>query len=170
MYKTAVPAALTQTTSSAVLQLLRQSLDRGRWAAGAPLRQEEIAAEFNVSRVPVREALFQLQAEGLVHAGVVDHEHDRPEFGLDPSDHRLDRGAIRNVSRDRKANSTGRIRFSRGTSDFGIRSRDERDAHSLGSQHQADSPADAAARAGNDGNFAGQVSHALRLRFARAVT
>jgi len=57
---------MVQTTSSAVTQLLRQSLDRGRWAAGAPLRQEEIAAEFGVSRVPVREALFQLQAEGLV--------------------------------------------------------------------------------------------------------
>lgn len=62
-----MPAAdLTQTTSSAVLQLLRQSLDRGRWAPGTPLRQEEIASELNVSRVPVREALFQLQAEGLV--------------------------------------------------------------------------------------------------------
>jgi DNA-binding GntR family transcriptional regulator len=57
---------MTQTTSSAVTQLLRQSLDRGRWASGAPLRQEEIAAELGVSRVPVREALFQLQAEGLV--------------------------------------------------------------------------------------------------------
>jgi len=58
---------MVQTTSSAVTQLLRQSLDRGRWASGAQLRQEEIAAEFGVSRVPVREALFQLQAEGLVH-------------------------------------------------------------------------------------------------------
>jgi len=58
--------SIAQTTSSAVTQLLRQSLDRGRWASGAPLRQEEIAAEFGVSRVPVREALFQLQAEGLV--------------------------------------------------------------------------------------------------------
>jgi DNA-binding GntR family transcriptional regulator len=57
---------IAQTTSSAVTQLLRQSLDRGRWASGSPLRQEEIAAEFGVSRVPVREALFQLQAEGLV--------------------------------------------------------------------------------------------------------
>src|SRR5215213_6114380 len=54
------------TTSTSVLQLLRHSLDRGRWSPGAPLRQEEIAAEFGVSRVPVREALFQLQAEGLV--------------------------------------------------------------------------------------------------------
>ena len=59
-------SAIAQTTSSAVTHLLRQSLDRGRWAAGSPLRQEEIAAEFGVSRVPVREALFQLQAEGLV--------------------------------------------------------------------------------------------------------
>jgi DNA-binding GntR family transcriptional regulator len=59
-------SSIAQTTSSAVTQLLRQSLDLGRWASGAPLRQEEIAAEFGVSRVPVREALFQLQAEGLV--------------------------------------------------------------------------------------------------------
>ena len=59
-------SAISQTTSSAVIQLLRQSLDRGRWAPGQPLRQEEIAAELGVSRVPVREAFFQLQAEGLV--------------------------------------------------------------------------------------------------------
>jgi DNA-binding GntR family transcriptional regulator len=59
-------SSLAQTTSSAVTQLLRQSLDHGRWASGAPLRQEEIATELGVSRVPVREALFQLQAEGLV--------------------------------------------------------------------------------------------------------
>ena len=59
-------SSIAQTTSSAVTQLLRQSLDRGRWACGEALRQEEIAAEFGVSRVPVREALFQLQAEGLL--------------------------------------------------------------------------------------------------------
>lgn len=57
---------MSRTASSAVTQLLRHSLDRGRWLSGEPLRQEEIAAEFGVSRVPVREALFQLQAEGLV--------------------------------------------------------------------------------------------------------
>jgi DNA-binding GntR family transcriptional regulator len=60
-------SSIARTTSSAVTQLLRQSLDHGRWASGQPLRQEEIAAELGVSRVPVREALFQLQAEGLLH-------------------------------------------------------------------------------------------------------
>lgn len=59
-------SSIALTASSAVTQLLRQSLDRGRWASGEALRQEEIAAEFGVSRVPVREALFQLQAEGLL--------------------------------------------------------------------------------------------------------
>lgn len=58
--------AVATTTSTAVTQLLRQALDAGRWAAGHPLRQEEIATELGVSRVPVREALFQLQAEGLL--------------------------------------------------------------------------------------------------------
>ena len=62
-----MPAStIVTTTSSAVTQLLRQALDQGRWAAGHPLRQEEIASELGVSRVPVREALFQLQAEGLL--------------------------------------------------------------------------------------------------------
>jgi DNA-binding GntR family transcriptional regulator len=60
-------SSIARTTSSAVTQLLRQCLDHGRWASGQPLRQEEIAAELGVSRVPVREALFQLQAEGLLH-------------------------------------------------------------------------------------------------------
>lgn len=60
-------SSIAQTTSSAVTRLLRQSLDQGRWASGEALRQEEIAAELGVSRVPVREALFQLQAEGLLH-------------------------------------------------------------------------------------------------------
>ncbi len=60
------PSALTLTTSSAVTQLLRQALDAGRWGPGQALRQDELATELGTSRVPVREALFQLQAEGLV--------------------------------------------------------------------------------------------------------
>jgi DNA-binding GntR family transcriptional regulator len=59
-------SSIARTTSSAVTHLLRQALDHGRWASGEALRQEEIATELGVSRVPVREALFQLQAEGLL--------------------------------------------------------------------------------------------------------
>ena len=45
---------------------LRDALHQGRWSSGAALRQEDLAAEFGVSRIPVREALNKLQAEGLV--------------------------------------------------------------------------------------------------------
>lgn len=50
----------------AVLQILRASITDGRLAPGLRLDQNEIAAELGVSRMPVREALKQLQAEGLV--------------------------------------------------------------------------------------------------------
>lgn len=54
------------TTADSVAAALRDALHQGRWSAGAALRQEELAAEFGVSRIPVREALNKLQAEGLV--------------------------------------------------------------------------------------------------------
>src|SRR6478752_9913203 len=38
----------------------------GEFASGSRLRQESLAAEFGVSRTPVREALRKLQASGLV--------------------------------------------------------------------------------------------------------
>jgi len=44
---------------------LRDDILAGRVESGAPLRQEEIALRFGVSRLPVREALRQLEAEGL---------------------------------------------------------------------------------------------------------
>jgi DNA-binding GntR family transcriptional regulator len=54
------------TTADSVAAALRAALHQGRWSPGAALRQEELAAEFGVSRIPVREALNKLQAEGLV--------------------------------------------------------------------------------------------------------
>jgi len=54
---------------------VRERILRGHYAEGHPLRQELIAAELGVSRIPVREALRQLEAEGLVifnpHHGAV---------------------------------------------------------------------------------------------------
>jgi DNA-binding GntR family transcriptional regulator len=57
---------IATTTADAVAAALRNALHSGRWAPGAALRQEELASEFGVSRIPVREALSKLQAEGLV--------------------------------------------------------------------------------------------------------
>ena len=54
------------TTADSVAAALRAALQQGRWSPGAALRQEDLAAEFGVSRIPVREALNKLQAEGLI--------------------------------------------------------------------------------------------------------
>jgi DNA-binding GntR family transcriptional regulator len=62
-----ITAPLTAaTTASALAQRLREAIDAGRWQPGELLRQEQIAAEYGVSRIPVREALAQLQSEGLL--------------------------------------------------------------------------------------------------------
>ncbi|MCR4268465.1 GntR family transcriptional regulator [Nitratireductor sp. ZSWI3] len=45
---------------------LRQEIVSGRLAAGSPLRQERIAETYGTSRMPVRDALRLLEAEGLV--------------------------------------------------------------------------------------------------------
>lgn len=64
-----------RTTQSMVAGGLRDGILSGALAGGHPLRQEEIARHFGVSRSPVREALRQLEGEGLVsfapHRGAV---------------------------------------------------------------------------------------------------
>jgi DNA-binding GntR family transcriptional regulator len=47
-------------------EALRESILNGTLSPGAELRQELIAKQFGVSRVPVREAMSRLQAEGLI--------------------------------------------------------------------------------------------------------
>lgn len=54
------------SSGNAVLLALRESICSGRWPPGTPLVQSELADEFGVSRIPVREALQTLQSEGLV--------------------------------------------------------------------------------------------------------
>lgn len=64
-----------QTISGMAVEALRERILRGDFPEGEPLRQDALADELGVSRIPVREALRQLEAEGLVtfspHRGAV---------------------------------------------------------------------------------------------------
>src|ERR1700740_2655173 len=55
-----------QSLTSAVADKLRDQIIRGEIAEGTQLRQDAIATQYKVSRIPVREALRQLDAEGLI--------------------------------------------------------------------------------------------------------
>lgn len=58
----------SQTMADAIAAALRRAVLEGALQGGAMLRQADLAAKFGVSRVPIREALLKLQAEGLVEA------------------------------------------------------------------------------------------------------
>ena len=49
-----------------IVDAVRAEIAEGRLRPGSALRQEELAKRFGVSRIPVREALRQLEAEGVV--------------------------------------------------------------------------------------------------------
>lgn len=56
-----------KTRTQLVAEAIREKILSGEIKAGEPLRQAALAEELNVSRIPVREALLQLEAEGLVN-------------------------------------------------------------------------------------------------------
>lgn len=64
-----------QSLTDQIVEVLRQRIVSGELPEGAKLRQEKLAAELGVSRVPLREAIRQLEGEGLVttelHKGTV---------------------------------------------------------------------------------------------------
>jgi DNA-binding GntR family transcriptional regulator len=64
-----------RTVAAEAAVILRQRILSGDLRAGQPIRQEQIAQELGVSRIPLREALKQLEAEGFVtiepHKGAV---------------------------------------------------------------------------------------------------
>lgn len=72
------------TAQEAVLAEIRRKILSGAWAPGTPIRQDAVAAELGVSRVPVREALKILEGEGQVsyvpHKGYVVRELDADEL------------------------------------------------------------------------------------------
>ena len=54
------------TAAERVAQAVRRSILTGALPSGTAIRQEDLAAQYNVSRMPVREALRQLESEGLL--------------------------------------------------------------------------------------------------------
>ena len=52
--------------TSQLIVRFRDRILSGAYAPGSALRQDSLAAEFGTSKIPVREALVQLQSEGLV--------------------------------------------------------------------------------------------------------
>ena len=56
-----------KTVTSSVVEILRERIISHEIKGGQPLRQDTLASDLNVSRIPIREALLQLEAEGLVH-------------------------------------------------------------------------------------------------------
>lgn len=73
-----------------VAQRIRQAIFDGRFAPGSQLREVELAGRLEVSRGPVREALLQLEREGLVqirwhrgaHVTMLSAEDATELFGL----------------------------------------------------------------------------------------
>src|ERR1700761_4803336 len=74
-----------RTATAFVEATLRAAILSGRLAGGTPLRQEDLATAFGVSRMPVREALRQLEAQALLdfvpHKGAVVTEISAADAG-----------------------------------------------------------------------------------------
>jgi DNA-binding GntR family transcriptional regulator len=55
-----------QTVAEQVANVLREAIADGSLADGTTLRQDDLALRFGFSRMPIRDALRQLEAEGIV--------------------------------------------------------------------------------------------------------
>jgi DNA-binding GntR family transcriptional regulator len=76
--------AIVRTVAAQAAHEIRQRILSGVYEAGFPLRQETLATELGISRIPLREAFLQLEAEGLVriapHKGAVVAEFSLAEI------------------------------------------------------------------------------------------
>lgn len=54
------------STANTIYEQLRQAIIEGSFSSGEPLRQDQIARDYGVSKIPVREALVQLESDGFV--------------------------------------------------------------------------------------------------------
>ena len=65
-YRFGNPLLGRQSSPEVIAESLRQAIIEGQLDPGESLRQENLARHFAVSRIPVREALRQLESEGWV--------------------------------------------------------------------------------------------------------
>lgn len=72
------------TVATAAIEAIRERILTGEYPEGSPLRQDALAKELGMSRIPVREALRQLETEGLVslqpHVGAIVSTLSLPEI------------------------------------------------------------------------------------------
>ncbi|GAB5509290.1 MAG: GntR family transcriptional regulator [Hyphomicrobiales bacterium] len=61
-----IDLAATSSSADIIFDALREAIVEGELKDGDLLRQDQIATMFNVSRVPVREALTRLEEQGLI--------------------------------------------------------------------------------------------------------
>ena len=77
---------IAPSASEVIAKHLRDAIISGQFAEDEPIRQDDIAGLFNVSKIPVREALKRLEAEGLVmfqrNKGAVVTRISEPELAL----------------------------------------------------------------------------------------
>jgi DNA-binding GntR family transcriptional regulator len=57
---------IVRTLSDRVFEIVREQIVTGRLGDNAPIRQDALAAELGVSKIPLREALARLEQEGLI--------------------------------------------------------------------------------------------------------
>lgn len=57
---------IVRTLSERVFDIVREQIVSGRLATETPIRQDALAAELGVSKIPLREALARLEQEGLL--------------------------------------------------------------------------------------------------------
>lgn len=57
---------VVRTLSERVFDIVREQIVSGQLGSQAPIRQDALAAELGVSKIPVREALARLEQEGLL--------------------------------------------------------------------------------------------------------
>lgn len=62
----AEPGGVVRTLSEQAFEAVRERIVSGSIAENAPVRQDALAAELGVSKIPLREALARLEQEGLL--------------------------------------------------------------------------------------------------------